>query len=110
MLDQLLLNVQEVKSTDYAAVKALQEGGITHFLGMEWVKYEELPAVNGIRSCFAYCENAILFANQKNTGVRTEIEKIPGKWNAWHVTTQADFGATRMREDWISVGYVDENV
>lgn len=106
-LDQLLINVQEVKNTDYAAVKALQEGTISHYLGMEWIKCESLPVADGIRTCFAYVDQALLFSEQRGRGLRTTINNVPSKWEAVEVKSLADMGGTRMREDWVSLCYCD---
>ncbi|EIQ00865.1 hypothetical protein OpiT1DRAFT_05422 [Opitutaceae bacterium TAV1] len=108
MLDQLLLNVQEVKSTDYAEIKALQEGRISYFLGMHWIKSSQLPVANGVRSCFAYVDQAIAFANQKNGGIKTKAWEMDNKWGSTGIKTTIDTGATRVREDWVSVGYCAE--
>ncbi|EIP99334.1 hypothetical protein OpiT1DRAFT_03848 [Opitutaceae bacterium TAV1] len=108
MLDQLLLNAQEIKSTDYNAIKALVNGEVSTFLGMEWIKYEGLPIENGVRTCFAYCDRAILFATQKGAPVNSRIKELDAKWQSWEVKSLMDIGATRMREDWMSVAYCAE--
>lgn len=97
-LDDLLLNVQQVSSSDYASVKALVNGEISYFVGFDFVK-TELLALNtstDVRTCFAWAKNCLLLTTGQ--AARGKISERNDKNHATQVYYNMCKGATRMQE------------
>lgn len=97
-LDDLLNNVNEVKSSDYAAVKALHDGEVNYYMGMEFIKLEllSLPTATDIRACFAYAKTGLLLAVGQDSKGR--VSERDDKNYATQVYNNMSIGATRMQE------------
>ena len=97
-LDNLLLNVTQVSSADYASVKALVEGKVTHFMGFEFIKTQLLPldTATNVRSCVAMAASGVAFA--KN-GMNTKIIVRDDLNETLQIRTKARYGATRTEEE-----------
>jgi hypothetical protein len=97
-LDDLLVNVDQVRNADYAAVKALVQGEVNNFMGFEFIK-TELTAENtttDVRTCFAYAKSGLLLAVGQDAKGR--IAERPDKNHATQVYYNMSIGATRMQE------------
>lgn len=100
-----LLNVAEIKSADYNAVKALVEGQIDTYLGFQFHKIDGtridgtkiLPLASaGVRACVAWQQDNIVLGigNEKTT----RITERPDKNYATQVFYSMVIGGTRMQE------------
>ena len=94
---QSLLRTTEVTNADYNTVKALVNGEINQFMGIEFIRTERLPVASNIRDCIAWAKNGML------AGIASEIAVDIGprrdKRNSVQVYVCASFGATRMWEE-----------
>lgn len=108
-LDDLLLNVTQVSSADYAAVKALVDGEVNYFMGFEFIKTEllTLNASTDIRTCFAYAKIGILRAMGQD--MRGRISERDDKNYATQVYMNMSVGATRMQEKCVVEVACDES-
>jgi hypothetical protein len=108
-LDDLLINVNEVNSSDYAAVKALVDGEVSYFMGMEFIKTEltDLDGGTDIRTCFAYSHNGLLRSMGQN--FKTRIAERTDKNHAIQVYCNMTVGATRMQEECVVEVLCDES-
>jgi len=108
-LDDLLNNVTEVKSSDYAAVKALHDGEVPYYMGMEFIKLEllTLSAATDIRTCFAYAKPGLLLSiGQESMG---RVSERDDKNYATQVYNNMSIGATRMQEKMVVEVPCDES-
>ncbi len=108
-LDDLLTNVQQVSSSDYASVKALVDGNINYFMGMEFVKTELLDLEPGtdVRTCFAFVEYGLL--GRTGAPIESRIDQRADKSYATQVYSTQMFGANRMEEELVAAVYCDES-
>lgn len=108
-LDDLLVNVNQVSSADYAAVKALVEGEVSYFMGFNFIKTEllSLNTTTDVRTCFAYAKIALL--RSKGQAPQGSIDKRTDKNNAWQVYYNMSVGATRMQEVGVVEVLTDES-
>lgn len=108
-LDDLLLNVTQVSSADYAAVKALVDGEVSYFMGLNFIKTEllTLNSSTDVRTCFAYAKIGIL----RSTGqdMMGRIDELPTKNYATQVYMNMSVGATRMQEKCVVEVACDES-
>lgn len=97
-IDDLLLNVQQVSSADYASVKALVDGAVNYFMGMEFIKTEllALASETDVRTCFAYVQNALVLS--VGAPIVGKITERPDKSYATQVYAAQSIGATRLEE------------
>lgn len=98
-----LLNIEQLTSADYAAVKALVHGEIDTFLGFKFIRSERLPldrtttgSGSGDRSCFAWAQDGVLLALGQNPVGK--IEDRPDKNYSTQVYYSMAIGGTRMEE------------
>jgi hypothetical protein len=107
-LTDLLTNVSQVSSSDFAAVKALVDGEVSYFMGYEFIKTELLSlAATDYRTCFAYAKTGLLRSmGQAPSG---SIDKRPDKNNAYQVYFNGSFGAARMQEKFVVQVLCDES-
>lgn len=97
-IDDLLNNVDQVKSSDYANVKALVEGEVNRFLGFDFVKTQTV-AVDGsdIASCVAYTKSALCAGITEDFNSKvTQESTLNFSWQVW---ATHDVGATRLQEE-----------
>jgi len=93
-----LLNVSEVKSSDYNTVKALAMGEVDTFCGFKFKLTNLLGTdTNSDRKCFAWQKNGMLLALTKD--VTTRITERADKSYSTQVYASCGIGATRMDED-----------
>jgi hypothetical protein len=108
-IDDLLLNVSQVSSTDYAAVKALQVGTVDNFMGLEFIR-TELLALNSstdVRTCFAYVRDGLVLSTGED--VKAAIEERADKNYSTQVYTRMSIGATRLQEKYVVEISCDES-
>lgn len=109
-LDDLLVNVNEVQSSDYAAVKALNDGEVSYFMGMEFIKTELLDLGTlgtDIRKCFAYAHNGLLLSLGQDFKAR--VAERADKNHATQVYANMSVGSTRMQESMVVEVACDES-
>lgn len=108
-LDDLLTNVNEVKSSDYAAVKALVDGEVNYYMGFEFIKTEllTLTTATDVRTCFAYAKIGLLMATGQDKKAR--ITERDDKNYATQVYMNMSVGATRMQEKCVVEVACDES-
>jgi hypothetical protein len=96
-VEYLLVNVAELKSSDYNTVRALQAGEINTYYGFQWIISTRLPLAGGVRSCLAYAKNGLGLA--VGADIRTDIDKRPDKSNSTQVFIAMTMGATRIEDE-----------
>lgn len=96
-LDDLLNNVTEVKSSDYAQVKALVDGNIDRFMGFKFVRTELCPlnSTTDVRRIYAYAKSGVILGD---SGHKVHMDILPTQSHALQVRTVARLGATRREE------------
>lgn len=96
-IEYLLVNVAEVKSSDYNTVKALAAGEINQYYGFTWITSTRLTKDGGnVRYCLAYAKSGLGLA--LGADIRTEIDKRPDKSNSTQVYIAMTLGATRIED------------
>jgi len=108
-LDDMLNNITQVSSADYAAVKALVEGEVDNFMGFEFIRTEllTLAAATDIRTCFAYAYPGLLCSVGQDAKGR--VSERDDKNYATQVYYNMNIGATRMQEEMVVAVYTDES-
>jgi hypothetical protein len=96
-VEYLLVNVAELKSSDYNTVKALVAGEINQYYGFTWVISTRLALAAGIRSCLAYAKSGLGLAI--GADIKTDIDKRPDKSNSIQVFLSMTLGATRIEDE-----------
>ena len=94
---QSLLRTTEVTSADFNTVKALVNGEVNTFLGMNFVRTELLTKSGNNRTCLVYPSSAILLGVGED--IKTKIDQLPTKQYSVQVYSEATFGATRLWEE-----------
>ena len=96
-LDDLLNNVAEVKSSDYANVKALVEGKIDMWMGFKWRRSQRLPKVvaTDVRTCYAYAKSGVILSD---SGRQVYTDILPTQNHALQIRSVARLGAVRKEE------------
>lgn len=115
-IDDLLVNVAQVSNADYAAVKALVNGDVEYFMGLNFIRMGSssdesaaltLTTSTDVRTCFAYAQVGLLRAvGQEAQG---DISKRADKNNAVQVYYNMCLGATRMQENLVVEIMCDES-
>lgn len=98
-----MLGTTEVTSSDFAAVKALVDGEVNHWLGFDIVEMDDrdeggLPVAAGVRTNFFYHKQAVGLAVGIN--FRTEVNYIPHK-TSWLANGIFSAGGTYIDADGI---------
>lgn len=96
-LDDLLNNVNEVKSSDYNQIKALVEGSIDRFMGFKWVRTQLCPldTATDVRRIYAYVKSGVTLADsgrQVYMDIRADLN------HSLQIRSVARLGATRREE------------
>jgi hypothetical protein len=91
-----LLNDSTITSADYNSVKMLVSGEMNTFMGFTWIHTEQLTVSSSIRTCLAWCQDALLLGI--STDVSGDVSRRPDKNNGLQVSYTMDQGATRMNE------------
>ncbi len=98
-LDDLLNNVTEIKSSDYAQVKALVEGNIDRFMGFKFIRTELVPTgtdnSSAVRFAIAYAKSGIVLADE---GKKVHMDVLPTRNHSLQIRSVASLGATRKQE------------
>jgi hypothetical protein len=94
-LDDLLNNVNEVKSSDFNNVRALVDGTITKFMGFTWVRSQRLPKASTTRRIFAYAKSGLVLSD---AGHKVMMDIRPDRNHALQVRSVARLGAVRLEE------------
>jgi len=115
-IDDLLNNVTQVSSSDYAAVKALVNADVDYFAGLSFVRLGSdsansaalsLNTSTDVRTCFAYAQIGLLKSvGQESKG---DISIRNDKNNAVQVYYNQCIGATRMQESYVQEILCDES-
>lgn len=97
-LKAMLDNITEVKSSDYANVKALVDGEVDYFMGFRFKETNEI-AIDGsdITSVVCWTKNALLLGKAASPSVR--IDERNDLSYLTQVFSTMDIGATRMFEE-----------
>lgn len=91
-----LLNVSEVKSSDYNTIKALVRGEIDTYLGFKFIRTERLTTASSVTSCLAWQRDSLLLAI--GLDVIVDVGPRRDKNMATQVYLGMSIGATRMDE------------
>ena len=91
-----LLNETEIQSFDYNSVKALVNGEINTFMGIEFIQLEATELVTNSKALF-FGEDAIHFG--MNDTLMVDIDKRPDKNNNMQVLARHSFGCVRLEEE-----------
>ena len=93
-----MLQMTEVTSADYVAMKALIEGKIAYWMGFSWICSTRLLAPIATQlDCFAMTKRAL--GLQVNKDIWTDIAKDPSQSFAWRIYTASTFGAVRVEDE-----------
>jgi hypothetical protein len=108
-LNDLLVNVIEIKSSDYNNVKALVDGKVNMFLGFEFVMTEllTLDTATDIRTCIAYQKDGIALGIGMEKSVKIDI--LATQNHSVQIRTVLMIGATRKEEERVVLVYADES-
>jgi len=108
-LDDLLINVSQVSSSDYAAVKALVDGEVNYFMGFEFIKTQltTLTSSTDVRTCFGYAKSGLLLAI--GTDSKGRVSERDDKSYSVQVYNCMSIGSTRMEEKKVVEVMCDES-
>lgn len=108
-LNDLLVNVIEIKSSDYNDVKALVDGKVTRFMGYDFVMTQLLTLVvaTDVRTCIAYHKNGVVLGIGMEKSVKIDIRADLN--HTIQIRTVIMIGATRMEEERVVLVYCDES-
>lgn len=91
-----LLNETEIQSIDYNSVKALVQGEIDTFMGIQFTVLEAPELVSNSKAVF-FGEDALHFGHADTMMV--DVDKRPDKNNNMQVLVRHSFGAVRLEEE-----------
>lgn len=108
-LNDLLVNVVEIKSSDYNEVKALVDGKVTRFMGFDFVMTQLLTLVTAtdVRTCIAYHKNGVILGTGQEKSVKIDIRADLN--HTIQIRTKMLLGATRTEEERVVLVYCDES-
>jgi hypothetical protein len=108
-LNDLLVNVIEIKSSDYNNVKALVDGDVQKFIGMEFVMTELLTLVvaTDVRTCIAYQRDGVAYGFGKERSAKISVRDDLSE--TVQIRTKMLVGATRLEEERVVLVYCDES-
>jgi len=108
-LSDLLVNVVEVKSSDFSNVKALVDGVVNRFLGFEFVMTEllTLTTATDVRTCIAYQKDGIALGVGQDKTVKIDIRSDLN--HTIQIRTVLMIGAARLEEERVVLVYTDES-
>lgn len=95
-----MLNITEVGSADYNAVKTLMDANVTYFGGFNWFKTTRLTAdaaTSTARRTIAWAQDGIIWASA--LGITSRIDERPDKRYTTQVYSVMNGGAVRMDGD-----------
>lgn len=108
-LNNLLVDVIEIKSSDYNDVKALVDGKVTRFMGFDFVMTQLLTLVvaTDVRTCIAYHKNGVVLGTGVERSVKIDIRADLN--HTVQIRTKILIGAARMEEERVVLVYCDES-
>lgn len=108
-LNDLLVNVIEIKSSDYNNVKALVDGEVNKFMGFEFVMTELLTLVvaTDVRTCIAYQKDGVALGIGQEKSVKISIRDDLNE--TVQIRSKMMLGATRKEEERVVLVYCDES-
>jgi len=115
-VDDLLNNVSQVSSSDYAAVKALVNGDVNFFAGLEFIRLGSdssntaaltLNSSTDVRTCFAYAQAGLLLSTGQDASSNISIRN--DKNDAVQVYSNMSCGASRLQEAYVQEVLCDES-
>lgn len=108
-LNDLLVNVIEIKSSDYNNVKALVDGNVNKFMGFEFVMTELLTLVvaTDVRTCIAYQRDGVALGIGVEKSAKISIRDDLNE--TIQIRTKMMIGATRKEEERVVLVYCDES-
>ena len=108
-LNNLLVDVIEIKSSDYNDVKALVDGKVTRFMGFDFVMTQLLTLVvaTDVRTCIAYHKNGVVLGTGVERSVKIDIRADLN--HTVQIRTKILIGASRMEEERVVLVYCDES-
>jgi len=94
-----MLNLPEVKSSDYNTVRALVNGEINTFMGLEWHQTNRLPLVTTgtYRAAYIWAKSGMGLAIGQD--IKTRITERADKSYSVQVYLNMDLGATRVEDE-----------
>ena len=100
-LNDLLVNVTEIKSSDYNQVKALVQGEVDFFMGFKFIMVEDaaLPYTVGtdVRMNYAFQKDGIVLGISSDFS--SSIDRIPDRNQAIQVRSVMNMDAARLEEE-----------
>lgn len=108
-LNDLLVNVIEIKSSDYNDVKALVDGKVTRFMGFDFVMLQLLTLVTAtdIRTCIAFHKDGAVLGIGEEKKVKIDIRADLN--HTIQIRTTMMIGASRLEEERVVLVYCDES-
>jgi hypothetical protein len=108
-LNDLLVNVIEIKSSDYNNVKALVDGEVNKFMGFEFVMTELLTLVvaTDVRTCIAYQKDGVALGIGAEKSVKISIRDDLNE--TIQIRSKMMLGACRKEEERVVLVYCDES-
>jgi hypothetical protein len=108
-LNDLLVNVVEIKSSDYNEVKALVDGKVTRFMGFDFVMTQLLTLTTStdVRTCIAYEKMGVVLGVGMEKSVKIDIRADLN--HTVQIRTVIMLGASRMEEERVVLVYCDES-
>lgn len=108
-LADLLVDVVEVKSSDYNNVKALVEGQVNRFMGFTFVCTEllTLNSSTDVRTCIAYQKDGLAYGIGRDKKVKISIRDDLNE--TVQIRTVMSIGATRREEERVVLVNCDES-
>ncbi len=92
-----LLQEPEVSSFDYNTARALVEGKVDTFLGFKIIRTEQLPLVDGVRTCLAWVKSKALFGIWDDFRVKLSVRDDLDE--TLQIRAKFACGATRLQEE-----------
>lgn len=107
-LDDLLVNVDQVSSSDYSAVKALVDGEVNRFMGFRFIRSELLTLVSAtdVRTAIFYAKSGVVYASN---GHKVKMSIRDDLNETLQIRTKWRHGATRLEEEKVVLVYCDES-
>lgn len=108
-LFDMLRKCNQVQSSDYNNIKALYEGTITYFMGVNWVICNEVSVdANDYAHCVMWVDDGIMFGEQK--AITSKISTRSDLSDALQVRSTGYWGATRLDEKKVVEIICDQSV
>lgn len=107
-IDDMLNNVDQVNSADYAAVRALVDGEVDYFVGFRFVRTQllTLNSSTDVRTAIFYCKSGVAYASNGQKvrfAIRDDLNET------LQIRTKWRHGATRLEEEKVVLVYCDES-